>query len=72
MNNSESRALKKQIGERIETLERLLIGDQEGGGDDRQPDDESARMDLTISSAVNSRITLAEKQELTRLKANLL
>jgi DnaK suppressor protein len=72
MNPAELRALRRQITERIETLEILLGNsrqdDQESGP---QPDDESARMDLTISSAVESRLTLAEKQELARLQANL-
>ncbi len=70
MKSSELNTLKRRISERIETLEALLFIEQADG--ERQPDDESARMDLKISSAVRSRITLAEKQELARLKANLM
>jgi len=72
MNSNERVALKDQLSERIALLEAQLIDltqNRQGLAD--QSDDDSASMDRKITSAVNSRITDSEKQELAQLKENL-
>ena len=72
MNSRETKALKQQISTRIVDLEAQLADlKQNRQKAVNQSDDESAIMDIKITSAVNSRVTDSEHLELTHLKENL-
>lgn len=72
MNSRETKALKEQISARIAILEAQLADlKQNRQKAVNQSDDESAIMDIKITSAVNSRVTDSEHLELAQLKENL-
>ncbi|MCB1662941.1 MAG: TraR/DksA C4-type zinc finger protein [Pseudomonadales bacterium] len=72
MNSRESNALKRQICARITNLE-VQLADLKHSQQKlvSQSDDESATMDIKITSAVNSQVTDSEHLELAQLKENL-
>lgn len=72
MNEEECSQLKRLIRSRIALLEEVLGGAMVvSDKKQQQEDDEAANLDLTINSAVESRVVENTKLELARLKNNL-
>ena len=71
MTDQERLQLKRLICSRIALQEEILNGAAAAGDQGRQDDDAAAHLDLTINSAVESRVVENIKLELLRLKRNL-
>tara|TARA_R110000787_G_scaffold16735_3_gene52501 strand:+ start:10220 stop:10534 length:315 start_codon:yes stop_codon:yes gene_type:complete len=67
VNDQQRDTLKQLIKTRIGDIEELLSATTEGS----HLDDDSAKLDQKIASAVNSQVTENEKRELTLLNNNL-